>query len=93
MKMSPSVSVRGEEIQVEDGTLNLSGKGLTSLDEVKGWESIHELESLILNNNKFQYIPFNPALSNLRFLYLDSNNITKIGDCKEYTNLGHLWLA
>jgi hypothetical protein len=45
------VTIRGEKIYVEDGTLDLSNLKVTDIDEVKGLENLINLKYLYLHGN------------------------------------------
>lgn len=88
-----SVIYDGKEYVVkrEDNlsTLDLSGMGIKKISDIKGLETLTELEALILNNNQISEIENLENLTNLKVLELKKNLIEII---KGFDNLGNLQL-
>lgn len=92
-----SVIYNGKEYRVKNKQgflmLNLSRKKIKKISEVKGLESLKELQVLNLSNNSLSMIEGLETLRNLMTLELDSNEITEIKGLETLKNLKLLNLA
>lgn len=80
-----SVEYKGKEYRVKKGrgessriTLDLSGRGITEISEIRGLETITDLHVLKLNNNNIVEIKGLETVGNLIQLELKDNQITEI---------------
>ena len=80
---------RGESSRI---TLDLSGKGITDISEIKGLETLTDLNILKLNNNNIHEIKRLETLKNLIRLNLKNNQITEIKGLENLINLEELTL-
>ncbi len=91
-----SVEYRGKEYRVKkkEGliTLDLSGKGIKDIADLKGLRAQTELQVLKLNNNQIDEIKGLETLKNLIKLDLRTNQISEIKDLETLTNLEELYL-
>jgi Leucine-rich repeat (LRR) protein len=87
------VTVRGEKYYVKDDTLDLSGKEITDIDEIKELEILTEIKWLELNNNQIKEISGLEELTNLQYLRLCRNQIEEIKGLENLTNLKILDLS
>ena len=89
-----SVIYNGQEYRgiLKDGvlTLDLSGIGTKSITEIKGLETLTDLQILKLSNNQISEIKGLETLSNLRDLDLSHNKISEIQGLKNLVNLERL---
>ena len=92
-----SVEFKGKEYRIKKKggllTLNLSWKEIMNISEIKGLESLNELQVLNLSYNSIFEIEGLETLKNLRELHLDSNRIVKIKGLEALKNLKLLNLA
>lgn len=91
-----SVEYDGKEYRVIENkgllTLNLTGKGIEDISEIKGLETLTELQVLNLSKNQISAIKGLDTLKNLVELDLSSNIITEIKGLRNLTNLRRLYL-
>lgn len=77
-----SVEIRDKEYKVKKRkgklTLNLTGKRIADIDEIKNLDSLSDLQKLILRNNPITEIKGLDNLLNLQILIFGNNKITKI---------------
>lgn len=89
-----SVLYKNEEFKpiMKDGllTLDLSEKGIKIITEVKGLETLTDLQVLNLSNNQINEIEGLDNLIKLRELDLSNNKITEINGLKNLINLRKL---
>ena len=89
-----SVIYNGQEYRgiLKDGvlTLDLSGIWTKSITEIKGLETLTDLQILKLSNNQISEIKGLENLTNLRDLDLSHNEITEIQGLKNLINLRRL---
>jgi len=71
-------------------TLDLSGKGIKSITEIKNLETLTDLQVLNLSNNQIDEILRLDNLTKLRELDLSNNKITEIYGLKNLINLREL---
>ena len=87
-----SILYNGKEYRVKKNKkgflkLNLSGKEITEISEIKGLETQTDLNALILNNNNITEIKGLETLKNLIRLELRDNQITEIKGLENLANL------
>ncbi len=92
-KDSQFVRVYGKKIEVKkDGFLGLSSMNIKKISDVKGLESLANLQTLDLQDNQITKIKGLKSLANLQKLLLDRNKITEIKGLETLTNLQDLSL-
>ncbi len=92
-KDSQFVRVYGKKIEVKkDGFLGLSSMNIKKISDVKGLESLANLQTLDLQDNQITKIKGLKSLANLQKLLLDRNKITEIKGLETLTNLQYLSL-
>ncbi|MFX0103529.1 MAG: leucine-rich repeat domain-containing protein [Candidatus Hodarchaeota archaeon] len=80
----------GEEIDVIDGSLDLSHKGIKEIESVMGLRDLYMLRELDLSGNRIEDITGLLRLTNLRRLVLRSNKIREIKNLRTLVYLQHL---
>ena len=85
-------SVNDSSSKKEFLTLDLSGKKITNIKEIKGLSELKELEILNLYNNKITEIKGLKNLKNLKILFLNKNKIKEIKGLQNLENLLELYL-
>jgi len=88
-----SVQVFGKRFDVEKGELDLSGKGITSISDIKNLSKIISLKKLLLADNKILRIEGLDRLTQLKDLDLSNNLIGKIEGLDSLANLVYLNLS
>jgi len=81
----------GEDIEIIDNTLDLSGKNISDLSSLET-RKLTELKELSLSGNEISEISNIKNLNRLLVLYLVGNKITKISGLDNQTNLRDLHL-
>ncbi len=91
---SQFVKVHGKKIEVEaNGDLHLSSMYIKDISEIKGLESLANLQMLRLNGNQISEIKGLESLANLQTLHLIGNQITEIKGLESLANLEGLRLS
>jgi Leucine-rich repeat (LRR) protein len=88
-----SIIVGEKAFKVKKNDVNLSKKGITDIAEIKGLESLTNLHTLNLGNNKITEIRGLENIPSLRKLNLWGNKITEIKGLDALTNLQELDLG
>jgi len=92
-----SITLNGKEYKVKKKknllTLNLSGKKIKKISEIKGIENLNQLQVLNLSSNSISETEGLEVLRNLSKLSLTSNHITKIKGIEALKDLKELKLA
>jgi len=89
----PFVTVEGIKYAVDDSTLDLSGIGITDIDEIDGLSELTNLQVLLLENNQIEEINGLEHLTNLQKLNLSKNHIKEIKGLENLTKLYYLELS
>lgn len=87
------VTLRGKQYKVKKSILSLINRGIESIDEIVGLESLPNIISLNLSNNNITEIRGLEDLPNLVNLNLSNNNITEIKGLENLSNLFDLDLS
>ncbi|MFX0142174.1 MAG: leucine-rich repeat domain-containing protein [Candidatus Hodarchaeota archaeon] len=88
------VILKGKKFKVKKGRLKINYKLIYEISEIKGLESLTNLEVLNLNSNfEISEISGVENLTNLKVLMLRNNNIKEIKGLENLTNLKLLDLA
>ena len=88
-----SVTYKRKKYYVEEQSLDLSALNITDIDEIKGLESLTDLQELYLCENLITEIKGLDNLTSLEELDLNSNKIQEIKGLDNLTNLRALYFT
>ena len=87
------VKYNGKRFDVKNNNISLRDQGITDISEIKGLNSLTNLISINLEDNKIEKIHGLDDLINLENLYLSHNQITEIEGLEKLLNLQVLALG
>lgn len=85
--LKEAVAVKGKYYYVRDGKLDLTGRKIANITEIKGLKKLTKLKKLDLSWNQIEEIKGLEKLTQLEILKLNNNEITEIKGLEHLTNL------